>query len=140
MYRFGYGWSVPICGILPANSNLPLQVGGYPLKVTPMTFQQATVWQWNIVPVGNPDANYFLGLYNSTSWIYGTLNNALAIGFSTTLTSGDPSGCPNNTPRSSSVYMQCNSQYNTSNPKIVSREIKTCVCKFLLYFYLYTFG
>jgi hypothetical protein len=132
MYRFGYGWSIPICGTLPPNSNLPITVGGNPLKTSPMTFQVATVWQWNVNPIQNPDSNYYLGLYNSSLWTYGILNNAFAVGYCTNLQSGETTGCTNSIHRSSCVYLQCNPNYNATNPKIVSRELSTCICKYFL--------
>lgn len=120
--RFAYGWSIPICGSSAADSNFPSTSPSTGVRYFPkMSFSVSTIWQWNY----NYGSGYaYLGLYNSSSWVFGQYNKAFALGFSNY--GGELCG---SSPRRSTVYLQCNRQHNVTNPKIVSKEISTCVCK-----------
>ena len=127
-FRYTYGWSIPICGTKPSYTNFPTKGSDGQDFSTTMTFGLSTIWQWQTQPVSHTH-QYYLGLYNATSWSYGYYQGNFAIGFKN-INGQSSSGCvPSGAARVSSVYLQCNPEYNVSYPYILSKEVSTCVCK-----------
>jgi hypothetical protein len=101
-----------------------------------MSFKNSTVWQWQVKP-SDPPVDYYLGLYNSKSWMFGTYGGLFTIGYKTI--NGDKAGCPQGNPRNSTIFLQCNENYNSSYPLIVSQEVTVCNCKFIFKVSIHTF-
>lgn len=155
--RYDYAFAIPICGASPPNSKFPAgpTVAPSPTQapvtlprrsptLPPVTsspissglsFQYATVYQWS---PGSSTA-VSLGVYDPKKWTFGYLNGNFAVGFEV-FNGTASSRCPGGARRRSYVYLQCNPLYNTSFPLISTREVTTCVCKYLISFRIIFFA
>jgi hypothetical protein len=116
---YTYAWIIPICGADPGTQDLP---GGTWKKQ--MAFNPQSVLQWT----ENPH-NRGLGIYYSTTWKYGTIDDQYALMYMNY--NGDQ--CKSNRQyRQTQINLICDYDYSASAPKLVADEPSSCICKSII--------